>query len=149
MPELLQWLGVCRAALAWPAGCRQYRMLLARGKISPMSDPTPLDPDRTAILAEVLAGSVELGRGWAVYLPAEVSEIRGSTPCLLVYDLWDEVEEEAAALGWKPGLPGSSVRQVIENARRQNERLTADELVAAFAYYYRRDAFIDFDAENR
>jgi hypothetical protein len=62
-------------------------------------DLTPLDPARTTTLGEVLAGAVDLSRGWSVYLPMDDAALATSTRCLLVFDLWDDVEEEAAALG--------------------------------------------------
>ena len=64
----------------------------------------------------------------------------------MVFDLWDDVEHEAAELGWKPGLPGSAVREVIENARLQKGEPgpAPRELLEALVYYHQHDAFIDF-----
>lgn len=114
-----------------------------------MPDPLPLDASRVVTLREVFTGSVDLARGWSVYLPVDQTEVTDSTSCLLVHDLWDDVEADAAALGWPPGLSGPSIRGSIDDAHQQRDSSSLDDLVLACRHYYHHDAFIDFSAEPR
>lgn len=56
----------------------------------------------------------------------------------------DEEPEFAKQNGLRYALEIGAVKEIVDNAREQRPSATVDELLAAFNYYYDRDAFIDF-----
>lgn len=55
-----------------------------------------------------------------------------------------EVPEVAARNELARALQVAQVQDIVVNARQQQPEVSAEELVAAFLFYYDRDAFIDF-----
>ena len=44
---------------------------------------------------------------------------------------------------------GTAIAQdIVENAQQQKPNVTVEELIKAFNYYYKNDAFIEFDNNN-
>ncbi|QSQ19331.1 hypothetical protein JY651_28795 [Pyxidicoccus parkwayensis] len=57
-----------------------------------------------------------------------------------------ELPEFAKAHGLRKSLSVAVVRGIVENARQQRPDVSPSNLVRAFNHYWKRDAFIDFDA---
>ena len=108
-------------------------------------EPQPLDLSRVTTLGAVLARDEEFEPGWSVYVRCDTpGEFTADSPVLLVFDLWEDVEAEAAEARWKPGLGSDIVWDVMTNARTQRPDANLDDFVKAFVYYLRHDAFTDF-----
>ncbi len=91
-------------------------------------------------------------KGW-LYLPLEKNWDLNSKCAILESDevppeLEDEpdagVPEFAKQNGLKETLPISTVKDIVWNARAQKANVTLEELLRAFQYYYKHDAFIAF-----
>lgn len=82
-------------------------------------------------------------RGWSIYVPLDTRRLSATTKCLWVFDLWEDVEEAAAAEGWRPGLQAVALRAIRDNLRLQTERYNIELLVAATDFFFRNDAFME------
>ncbi len=67
------------------------------------------------------------------------------SPRRRVFDLWEDVEAQAAEAGWEPGVDAETVWEIVQNARAQRRDASLDDLVDAFAYYFHHDALIGLD----
>ncbi len=105
------------------------------------------------VLRNVLSAIEKLpSKGW-LYLPVERNWNLNST-CIIIEsdevppELEDEpdagVPEFAKQNGLKETLPISTVKDIVWNARAQKANVTLEELLRAFQYYYKHDAFIAF-----
>lgn len=56
-----------------------------------------------------------------------------------------EVPEVAGRNGLGRALQVAQLQDIVDNARQQRPGASVEELVAAFLFYYDRDAFIDFN----
>ncbi len=109
-----------------------------------MSDPPDaLDLTRLTTFAAALEDAPTRDRGWSIYVPVGSGSLDPATECLWVFDLWEDVESEAADAGWRPGLTVDDLRQVRDNLGLQAEAFDSLLLVAAADHYFRHDAFID------
>jgi len=106
-------------------------------------EPEPLDFNRVIDLQTLLADLEKWGRGWAPYFPRETQALSPATRCLMVFDLWDDLEAEALASGWKPGLNTEDLSDIESNLRQQTSEVTLALLVKAVEYYWCNDAFVD------
>ena len=78
-----------------------------------------------------------------MYVPVGLRSLDLATPCLWVFDGWDDVEVDALEAGWRPGLGVDQLRDVRDNLQLQVDRFDIDQLVAATDHYFRNDAFIE------
>ena len=83
----------------------------------------------------------------ALFLPSDaVWAIE--TPCaILAIDPYDDGEVDppfARQRGLRRALSVSQIQDIVANAREQIAEPTPEQLLAAFLFYYDRDAFIDF-----
>jgi hypothetical protein len=63
-------------------------------------------------------------------------------------DVEDDVDEEprfAAENNMRYALSIQDIQSIVENARQQNDQCTENDLLQAFLYYFKNDAFIEFD----
>ncbi|WP_163862708.1 DUF7716 domain-containing protein [Myxococcus eversor] len=68
---------------------------------------------------------------------------------VLEHDLYsDELPEAAQRFALRRTLSVLDASGVVENARRQKPDVSPAELVQAFNFYWKRDAFIDFSRLN-
>jgi hypothetical protein len=100
-----------------------------------------------ATLGETLSAADRLPLDADLFLPFD--EVwQPSTRCIVErvdrYADEPEVPEVAARNGLSRALQVAQVRDIVDNARQQRPGAGAAELVAAFLFYYDRDAFIDF-----
>jgi hypothetical protein len=98
-------------------------------------------------LGEVLSATERLPLDADVFLPFD--EVWGlDTRCAVVrVDRYAEertTPEIAARNGLGYALQVAQVQDIVANAREQRPAATVEDLVAAFLFFYDRDAFIDF-----
>jgi hypothetical protein len=98
-------------------------------------------------LRDVFGQLANLPWNHVVYLPLGAPTL--DTECV-VLDPDDvapdqDVPEEVADLGFEEGLGIDDIRSIQENARLQGRKPSEDEMLQAFVYYLRNDAFIEFD----
>lgn len=83
----------------------------------------------------------------AIYLPKDKTWSLMSLIAVLNPDDVDEGEEDpkiARDNGLTYALGVSAGQDIVANAREQKPDLTIDDLLHAFLYYYKNDAFISF-----
>jgi hypothetical protein len=62
-----------------------------------VANPLPFDPTRVTTLEAVIAEARPLERGWSIYVADEDPRaLSANSPVLLVFDMWDDVEDEAS-----------------------------------------------------
>ena len=91
-------------------------------------------PDGTALF-------LRLGERWNLDTPCAYLKID-------IYETSDTLPPFATQHGLGETLSGFQLEDIMINIRQQVEEPSADELLAAFLFYYNRDAFIDFTGSN-
>jgi hypothetical protein len=101
-------------------------------------------------LGEVLLTADQLQLDADLFLPFD-EEWGPDTRCAVEtvdpYADEPEVPELAARHGLGRTLQAAQVQDIVDNARQQKPEASMAELIAAFLFYYDRDAFIDYSAE--
>jgi hypothetical protein len=98
-------------------------------------------------LGAVLAAADQLPLDADLFLPFDEvwgPETRCAVEAVDRYADEPAVPEIAARNGLERTLQVAQVQDIVDNARQQRPSASAAELVAAFLFYYDRDAFIDF-----
>ncbi|NMO15816.1 hypothetical protein HPC49_14265 [Pyxidicoccus fallax] len=86
--------------------------------------------------------------GHALYVEGNAPFETKTRAMVLAYDVYsDEPPPLAVAHGLRRTLSVDQAQGIVMNARMQRPEVTPSELVQAFNYYWKRDAFIDFSRQ--
>jgi len=95
-------------------------------------------------LRDVLLGASEMQWDATVFLPSGERWALDSRCAIFADDQGDE-PEFTREHGLRYSLGVAQVQDIVSNAKSQVADATADQLLAAFLFYFERDAFIVFD----
>lgn len=102
--------------------------------------------DMLITLEKVLLNIDNLPWEYALYIPSTSSNWLADMPVMVLdpeeTDDPDDDPDEAKKNGLKYALTISSVQDVVENIRMQNEKADLDLLIKALKYYYDNDSFM-------
>ncbi len=104
--------------------------------------------DRIISLRDVLLNVEIIKRRTALFIVRdEVWTLNSKCAVLDPDNVEDDVDEEprfAMDNNLKYALDMQDIRGIVKNAYEQNPNCTENDLLRAFLYYYKSDAFIDF-----
>jgi len=101
-------------------------------------------------LREIFRSAAALDENAWVYLPEGEWSLNTTAAVLRSDDVPPELENEpdagvpqfAKERGLRQVLPASTVQEIVNNARAQKPNASVDELLKAFTFYHKNDAFI-------
>lgn len=100
-------------------------------------------------LGTVLLNANELSLDADLFLPYDEIWVSTTRCAVIPVDRYaddndDDIPDLAAQNELERALQIAQVKDIVANARQQRNQLSVEELVAAFLFYYDRDAFINF-----
>lgn len=104
--------------------------------------------ERLTTLREALLSVGDSVSEAALFLPPDEVWGLGTRCAIFEVDTYADLEAEpplARQQGLRRAVGADQIRDIIENTRQQIPNPSPEQLLAAFLFYYDRDAFINFD----